>query len=1181
MRTTNLLSIVAAAAVLLTACVSEKDAMAEGIFLEVTGGKADVEDWVAEATLNLAPARKLLGWKGQPARIAVVEVDDDGQPGKQVQTQIDRVTPAVRQARGGQGSLQRNPQQAGQDLVTIAWRVPGKLAAGKTRRFLVRFDASRIDDADRPVVRVESDENRVTVTNGDIALEHEYGTGGFIHRATVAHATGKLVWLEKIVDRTAYYCARRDAKRMDIAARGPLRAMIEVENEYMDAAGNKPDSNPRSVYRFTNYAGLPFTVVEALVTQEFTHPWQSLHFIEMGTGDAGFTHCTTDGGTAELKQTGKFTSGSAWAAIYNDQLLVATCAGTTPGVYDGGGKHYLQYLRSGFGNMTTLTYRWKDMLFWGSGGGAIEAKTVSRWSKILTAPPTVRIIFTALEMRLTSVRSLLAAKERAQAGRSGKAWAVEHVALTGARGKSAEAGKKLAVGRFTESLGAIESCEKFLNVVGGQTELVQAGPVLAGLVLGYPYLGNDHVVYLWAKPTDGAGLISIFDRKTSRELLAGDPAGASVWEVTVKQGKDGEGASFTSKGRPCRLDSFADRGSGRLVFRWTEGIAVEVDARLRTDEALLRGRIKAIAPEGGPSLVTVTFPVVKGIQPLTRESRGDVILDAQRFGIEKPSPLASGRESSTGCPPGMQFTALTGDGMGLYFGEEDGQSNAKHLAWVADADNTSLAFSIAHPVLDWGGDEPVREYDSPGDIVLGPFHGDWYDAARIYRRWALTAPWCSKGPIYERADYPQWLLRAPYWSIGYMQDENDVEDELRKQAFFEIPTMVTHLYNYFFPRTLDDRNPEYFPPRFGSAGFKRSVERLQSKGIRVVPYVNGSIWDTDTDSYRMEEAEKRGACWSSPAGNAIITTSYGGGASLAYMCPGSPFWRKKMSDFTAEMVGRYGVDGIYFDFLTDHNSTGAFNCYNKEHGHPICGGNFWAKAVHDLYGESRAVAKQLNPEAMITGEGIGEYCIDVHDTFLSLGTTGSNAPLFQAVYHGYTNLYGGVYGRTEPVFLGRWWLMGCQNGWHGSEVPMSDGRFASMGRYYRDLLKCRWEFGTPYLGYGEMLRPPKIEGNIPTISPKNKHGPFTVPLVEGSAWKAPDGTVGLFFLNYDQKNPYDFAWTVDLAETGIDKSKKVRISRWTQGSGLSRLKDAEGGEFTETMRIEPLGMIALKLEVLE
>ena len=52
-----------------------------------------------------------------------------------------------------------------------------------------------------------------------------------------------------------------------------------------------------------------------------------------------------------------------------------------------------------------------------------------------------------------------------------------------------------------------------------------------------------------------------------------------------------------------------------------------------------------------------------------------------------------------------------------------------------------------------------------------------------------------------------------------------------------------------------------------------------------------------------------------------------------------------------------------------------------------------------------------------------------------------------------------------------------------------------------------------------------------------------------------DGVKVKIFLNYDQKKPYDFTWTIDLTETGIDKSKKVKISRWSQGSALSLVKE--------------------------
>ena len=777
-------------------------------------------------------------------------------------------------------------------------------------------------------------------------------------------------------------------------------------------------------------------------------------------------------------------------------------------------------------------------------------------------------------------------------GPSEKAWAVGHVGLTLARGVAKEAQKEAEAGRFTEALSAVEACEKLLDASTDQAKLTQGGGVSVGTVLGHPYMGNKRAAYVWAKPEDGAGLMSIFDRERSRELLTPDPTSAALWEVIVKNGEPqiesfAADISFTNQGRPCKIKFHADEAGGRLTFRWSKDIAVHVETRLDAEEALLRGRLEATHKKG---LISVIFPVVNGIKPLTPDSRRDHILDADKLGDLKPSPLVSGKTPDyTGCPPAMQFTALFGDGQGLYFAEEDGQANRKLLTWTAysgqdgtgsafsekayyekaDAEADLLMFSIEHWVLGWGSEKPSKEYRSPGDLVLGPFPGDWYDAARIYRKWALTAPWCANGPIYERADYPKWFAEAPNWTLGGLGDERGVEAALEKHDFYEVPTMISHVYNYYFAMHQDDRYPDSFPPRLGSVGLKKVVKRLQAKGIRIVPYVNGTLVDMDTDSFRMEHAEREGAAWLTPEAEPNTTIRYGGGASMMRMCPGSPYWRKQMLDDVRELIGRYGMDGIYVDFLTDH----IVDCYNKAHGHAISGGNFWAKAVHDLYAEMQEVAKELNPDFILTSEGVGEYCIDVNETFLSSQTTHTPAPLFHAVYHGYSNLYGGVYGKTDPLYVGRWWLMGSQNGWHGGHL--------AAGTYYRDLLKCRWEFGTPYLGYGEMLRPPKIDGGLPTVSGKTGYGSFTVQVVEGSAWKAPDGTVGIFFLNYDEENAHDFNWSVDLAETGIDKSKKLRMSRWTQASGLSPVKEVKGGKLEEKMRIEPLGTIALKLEVIE
>ena len=1128
----------------------------DGIVLEVIAGKTDVIDWVAEATVDLATVRKVLGVSARPDHVAVYELDKAGQRAARVASQVDHA--------GGKG------------MYTIAWRVPGTLTAGACRRFLVTHEMTGQPVTEEHPIVVRTDEATATVVNGAISLVHNKGMGGMIRSVTIADGTADLSWGDKIYDGTVYYLANHSAERMEVVANGPLRAVIETEGVY--AGGEGAASKPRAAYRFTTYAGLPFTRVEADVTQDYAHQWVSLHFIEIQIGAAGFRHFSTDRVSGALAGKGEFKGGAKWASVYNDNVLIATCASTSPGVWDGGGKHYGGYVRSGTAQMNALRHPWKAALLWGAGGKALTEGIVQHWGEVLSAPPTVRIAFDALEERVATVEQALQDREGASATLSGEAWAVSHVAVTLARSQASAAREAFQAGRFGRSLDAIKACDEALDADAGEVKLDVKGTIQAGMVMGHPYLGNEKAAFLWAKPEDGAGLISICDRETTGEFLKVDPANAPFWEIAVKKGKGG--ANFTNQGSPCSVTFHLDESEGRAVFRWSKGVNVEVAVRLARGDSLLRAKINARTTTSG--LTTVIFPKVGGIMPLSPQAREDVVLDTRAIGSQKPSPLVSGAVMSIAYPAGMQFTALLANDRGLYFAEEDGQANRKNISWTPDAGAGALGFSITHPVLNWGGDELVVEYRSPGDAVCGPFQGDWYDAARIYRKWALTAPWCAKGPIHKRADYPGWLATAPYWTLGHLSSESGIADEVDKYDFFGLPTMVCHAYNYWFAQHQDDRYPEQFPPRFGSEGFKRVVRDLQAKGIRVVPYVNGWIWDMDTEGWRTKDAEGKGAILG-PTGNmTYVHTSYGGGQRLVGMCPATKLWRDELLTMSKELVGRYGVDGIYYDFFTIHTA----DCYNKDHGHPICGGNFWTKSVHDTYEMLRTELKKLNGDVMLTGEDVAEYCIDVHDTFLCLNHIDTEAPLFFAVYHGYTNVYGGEMNKLNQHIYGPWWLWGAQNGWTNGEVVLTGKapydkapylQFAASGPYYRDLLRCRWEFGTPYLGYGEMLRPPEINGDIPTFTGKVARSRFQA--VEGSAWKAPDGTVGIFFLNYDEE-PHEFTWLVDLAEgVGLEKATELTMSQWTHEKGLTTLKKVTGGPVTETMTIEPWGMIALKLEV--
>ena len=402
----------------------------------------------------------------------------------------------------------------------------------------------------------------------------------------------------------------------------------------------------------------------------------------------------------------------------------------------------------------------------------------------------------------------------------------------------------------------------------------------------------------------------------------------------------------------------------------------------------------------------------------------------------------------------------------------------------------------------------------------------------------------------------------------------ELREAFETQEFFDLPVSICKDYRNGMGAYFHDLNPEYLPPKLGSEAYAQLVKDLQAKGIRMVPYVIGYLWNTATESYRMEDAERRGGILMEQG---IVPVTWAGSHDLpAGMCPATTIWRKKLLDLSKELIGKYGSDGIYFDYFTNHTE----DCFNTDHGHPIAGGDFWSSGVHGLYEQVRRECKKLNPELMLCGEETAEWCIDVLDTTHS-GGVNSNAPVYFAVYHGYTQVFGGIENCTTPQTLGRWWLMGAQSGENNVMPSLATGGVGEMGVYYRNLLRCNVAFAHPYLAYGEMLRPPKIEGDLP-ILPGSACGQyqaaFPVKAIEGSAWQAFDGSVGLFFLNYDTRE-HEFTWTTDLNEfAGLDKTRKLKVTGWSGDKGEEKIGIWAGGVVKKTMTIGPWGLIALKLE---
>eukprot|EP01126_Amoeba_proteus_P041821 TRINITY_DN4512_c0_g1_i11.p1 TRINITY_DN4512_c0_g1~~TRINITY_DN4512_c0_g1_i11.p1 ORF type:complete len:475 (-),score=62.31 TRINITY_DN4512_c0_g1_i11:300-1724(-) len=233
----------------------------------------------------------------------------------------------------------------------------------------------------------------------------------------------------------------------------------------------------------------------------------------------------------------------------------------------------------------------------------------------------------------------------------------------------------------------------------------------------------------------------------------------------------------------------------------------------------------------------------------------------------------------------FQFMAaymLSQSNSGIYFGVHDPRADSK--TFLCDIPKNSTpggeTFSFRVEAQPQGAGRSFRKFVTPFPIVLSFFDGDWWDAAQIYRSWALTsARWTSLGPVVQRKDFPRWLLQLTTWVNSHWQ-ELDIfntsggDPEVVKNRVTEIHKRFNlqnglglHWYewdtlgyalgsNYTDCASeitcgFDTHYPEYFPTR---KGFKESLQNLKNLGVRVTPYVNGRIFDQNTHSWKKDNA---------------------------------------------------------------------------------------------------------------------------------------------------------------------------------------------------------------------------------------------------------------------------------------------------------------------------------------
>ena len=667
---------------------------------------------------------------------------------------------------------------------------------------------------------------------------------------------------------------------------------------------------------------------------------------------------------------------------------------------------------------------------------------------------------------------------------------------------------------------------------------------------------------------EAATLLSMVDLETGYEYLDTEAEPQRLWSIVPLNAEDVIAEPAKVKVRKI------SRHEVKLVW-FGEG-AFTLEARVRLDKEKPLSYWSVVMKDYDKAKVKeLVFPYLTNIKAFTNEE----LLIPDWTGALYKNPRAEHKRISlfkrNHQHHSMQLSAIYGDEeSGIYIATNDAEGYGK--SFTVEFSDALTNYQMIN-ILDVESDQ--TSYKPSYDFVLGTLHGNWYDAALIYREWALQQAWVKNNRLHS-GKMNSWLPETDVWmwNRGHSSNVLPEAEDLKKYLG---DCNVSVLWHWWHNGPYDDAFPEYLPPREGRESFVEAVAKARSKGINMTPYMNSFQWGGATKSFREKGVERYVARKADGSTLAHIYNKFTENP-LVPVCITQEFWRETYSGLCDTLINGYGCSGVYMD-----QSCNNYLCYNADHGHTVGGGNYWVKSHQRLIERIREKTTEQNP--VLTGEGSGEDWIAHLDGFLTLegsrermrGAKASDiVPLFNAVYHGYAICFGNLSGLTYPPYDDCWpkkyrssdtetllpekyrmqmrmeqartFVWGTQPMISNYHPFVRKGRPVEM-RYFAELVAKRKQY-KDYLQYGTMMRAPKMKNDYAkevdmvqmTIYSYKTEGtnifPFKkrVPTLYSSAWRNNEGNILLAFTNINEEAKA-LSFTIDLNEMGLNDSYTLYI----------------------------------------
>ena len=587
--------------------------------------------------------------------------------------------------------------------------------------------------------------------------------------------------------------------------------------------------------------------------------------------------------------------------------------------------------------------------------------------------------------------------------------------------------------------------------------------IQGALAAGAVTIENDALRVTFADAEAGFAVTSIENKIAGGTYaLGGDKDRPAFFRLVfwdaAKPGDDKAGATLDER-TPC-LRRYVDDAAADTVFVW-EGMdlpgekgAVDVRARVAKGRTTTEWTLDVANRSGKYALAETHYPCLNRV---VKNGEADLMwpgpdhgarllkaYGAEAAGAGQVDEIShvkrSGKSLSANYLGYQPMVCAFMKGLnGLYIAAQDPEARIKTIL-LDDTNSVSFKTPVEYTGL------PEAAVNGPRyPVTITVFKGDWWQAARLYRTWALRQEWTSRGRILDRiarGDYPARMTDIPLWIN--IHDYSDGVSNVMTRCRELFPDFSSGIHWHLWHQPPHCWNyPEYFPAQ---DGVKETIDYCEKIGQEPHLYLNARLWTTTMVSWEL--AKPYAAL--KPDGSSFYIEKYGTTPPTAPMCPWTQVWQKIVQDYTVRCMDELGSQSLFLDQI---GAAPPCPCYNPAHGHPLGGGTWWYEGYQKMLAplHDRACKRDV----ILSTEGAGEaYMNYIHSYLQVTFRTPNDLPFYNAVYSGYTTYFCSAENHEDDdasfwTLQAREFLWGQELGWFHPNVLDQPSKVALLGRLCR------------------------------------------------------------------------------------------------------------------------------------